>query len=228
MDLLYDLHVHTWFSKDGAIDPKKIGKLSLQKGLNGIAVTDHNTIKGALEAKAYNETPSVNIIIGCEIKTEIGDIIGLFLNNEIKSRKSIDVVQEIKEQGGITIIPHPFSHHKKIPSKLFKCIDAIEIENGRISSYLNHKAKDLASQGHFVKVGGSDAHFSREVGRVKTIIKNAKKNDDISIRQAILSGKAEIISKGLSSSGKYYHYISAILKRTRCFRPLCVNLLQWL
>jgi predicted metal-dependent phosphoesterase TrpH len=93
----YDLHTHTKYSSDGFIEPKKIVKTAMRRGLSGIAITDHDTIKGSLEAKKY-ETDEFHVICGSEISTERGEVIGLFLSDEIKSHRFSDVVDQIKEQ----------------------------------------------------------------------------------------------------------------------------------
>ena len=79
----YDLHIHSKYSSDGVLDPEKIVKIAAKRGLNGVAITDHNTIIGGLKAKNY-ETEDFKVIVGSEISTERGEIIGLFLKEEIK------------------------------------------------------------------------------------------------------------------------------------------------
>ena len=103
----YDLHIHSKYSSDGVLEPEEIINAAKKKGLDGIAVTDHNTIKGGLETKRF-ETKDFEVIIGSEIMTERGEITGLFLSQEITSKDVQGVFSEIKGQGGIVVIPHPF------------------------------------------------------------------------------------------------------------------------
>ena len=95
----YDLHIHSKYSSDGVLDPEKIVKIAIKRGLNGVAITDHNTIIGGLKAKNY-ETEDFKVIVGSEISTERGEIIGLFLKEEIKPGNVQEVISEIKEQNG--------------------------------------------------------------------------------------------------------------------------------
>ena len=95
----YDLHIHLKYSSDGVLDPEKIVKIAIKRGLNGVAITDHNTIIGGLKAKNY-ETEDFKVIVGSEISTERGEIIGLFLKEEIKPGNVQEVISEIKEQNG--------------------------------------------------------------------------------------------------------------------------------
>ena len=92
------------------------------KGLDGIAVTDHNTIRGGVETEKSNKS-QLEIIIGSEIKTEYGDIIGLFLNEEIKSTTFWEVIDEINSQSGLVVLPHPFRKNKVFPSEFINKID---------------------------------------------------------------------------------------------------------
>lgn len=81
----YDLHIHSKYSSDGILDPEKIVKIAIERGLNGIAITDHNTIKRGIKAKKY-ETEDFKVVVGSEIMTERGEITGLFLSEEIEFR----------------------------------------------------------------------------------------------------------------------------------------------
>ena len=127
---MIDLHIHSKYSFDSLLSPRTILKVAKKRGLTGIAVTDHNTIRGALEVRRINKDPDFAIIIGSEIITDIGDIIGLCINEEIKSCNSIEVVEEIKDQGGFAILPHPFRGHN-LNQHIIEQFDAIEVFNGR-------------------------------------------------------------------------------------------------
>ena len=81
----FDFHTHSKYSSDGYVDPKILVKVAAKVGLSGIAVTDHNTIKGGLEAKKY-ENNEIEVIVGSEILTDKGEIIGIFLTDEINSK----------------------------------------------------------------------------------------------------------------------------------------------
>ncbi len=110
--MIYDIHTHSKYSVDGFMEPRKIVETARRRGLSGIAITDHNTINGSLKAKKY-ETDEFKVICGSEIITERGEVIGLYLSSEIKSHTFIDVVEEIKEQDGIIILPHPYDNMRK-------------------------------------------------------------------------------------------------------------------
>jgi predicted metal-dependent phosphoesterase TrpH len=164
----FDLHIHSSYSSDGVVDTKTIVKVAMKRHLDGVAITDHNTIKGGLNAKNY-ETKDFKVIVGSEIMTDKGEVIGLFLSEEIKSKNLIDVIYEIKAQNGIIVIPHPFDEMRS--SALYpneECaslVDCIEGFNSRcIFQKYNEKAIEYANKHYLPIVAGSDAHFANEIG----------------------------------------------------------------
>lgn len=183
----YDLHVHTYYShKCSGMSPEKAIDAARKRGLNGIAITDHNTIKGALEAKRINKDKNFKIIIGEEVSTDKGHVVCLNVKKEIKPNKRHLVIKEAKKQNCIIIAAHPFDYFRNnFKGTIPKDIDAIEVKNGRCSLPLFWwKAKAYAKKHNIPISGGSDSHFPIEVGRVftefygnlKTAIKNHKTN----------------------------------------------------
>ena len=187
--MVLDLHIHSKYSFDSFLSANKIIKVAKKKGLNGIAITDHNTIKGALEASKINKDKNFVVIIGSEIATDKGDIIGLFLEKEIETTNFDYAVSEIHRQGGITVLPHPYKGHK-LDEINMESIDIVEVANSRISGILNEKARRLAQKNKIPGIAGSDAHFCAEIGNNTTIINS---ND---IRKEILAGSTSFKEKG--------------------------------
>ena len=184
--MILDLHVHSKHSFDSFLKPKDIICAAKKKGLDGIAITDHNTINGGLEARKLNPDPYFVVIIGAEISTEMGDIIGLFLEKDIESRTGMEVIDEIHRQGGIAVLPHPYKGHKLLNEECIRKIDVIECFNSRTSRENNRKARDLAERFKKPAIGGSDAHFCSEIGACKVILKSTD------IRNEIMNGKIEL------------------------------------
>ena len=103
-----DLHIHTKYSFDSLLEPKTIIKLALKRGLSAIAITDHNTVRGSIVTR--RKASSINdlmIIPGIEVKTNMGEIVGLFVQNEIKTRNFDEVIEDIHSQDGLVVLPHP-------------------------------------------------------------------------------------------------------------------------
>ncbi len=185
----YDLHGHSYYSKCSNLKPKIILKRAKKRGLNGLAVTDHNTIKGAVETKKLNKDPNFEVIIGEEVMTNKGEVLALYINEEIKPGKFEDVIKEIKQQGGISILAHPFSmvglQRKRASGNIYDKVDAIEGFNARsFFKFENYEAQIKAKEIDKPITAGSDYHFWFEVGRaytmfegdLKTAIKEHKTN----------------------------------------------------
>lgn len=192
----YDLHIHSCYSPDSYSKPKNIIEAAKKKGLTGIAVTDHYTIKGGLEAYKANQDPNFQVIVGMEAKTDCGDIIGLFLTKEIVSDKALEVIDEIHSQGGIVVLPHPLRSHK-LTEEILQKVDAIEVFNSVNKPEQNEKAIELAKKYNKPMLAGSDAHLISEVGRCYNIFGGSN------IKQEILTGKIEL-EKAYTSASKVF------------------------
>jgi predicted metal-dependent phosphoesterase TrpH len=193
MTLRFDLHIHSSYSSDGLLNPKKIVKTAIKRQLDGIAITDHNTIKGGLNAKNY-ETEDFKVIVGSEIMTDHGEVIGLFLSEEITAKNLSHVISEIKAQDGIIVIPHPFDEMRSsafYPNDEYaSMINCIEGFNSRcIFQKYNQKALDYANKHNLPIVAGSDAHFENEIGNAGIITEC----DDL--KEAILHQDIKIFGK---------------------------------
>ena len=202
----YDLHIHSHYSTCSSNSPETILKVAKKRGLDGIAVTDHNTIKGALFVKKLNKDRDFEVIVGEEIKTPVCEILAYHVNEEIKPGPLGEVLDKLHDQGCITSIAHPFTLgviRRSVPIDLRKLIgkvDAIETFNGRMFTMLsNMKARTFALENGFAQTGGSDAHFAWEIGRGWTVIEDSLERD-ISARNTLTGGKFPlgIISRQLS------------------------------
>jgi predicted metal-dependent phosphoesterase TrpH len=170
-----DLHNHTDRSSDGSLRPRDLLELAAGRGLHVVAVTDHGTLGGGLEcaALAAVDASLPRVIPGEEILTAHGEIIGLYLTEEVPSGLSVQqTVQAIHEQGGVAYLPHPFDGIRRAAidrAKLEQAaglVDVIEVRNGRMlfPSY-NRRAFELAADLQKPMGAGSDAHYAGEVGR---------------------------------------------------------------
>lgn len=205
-----DLHIHSKYSTgDGVLAPRDIVRIARRRGLNGIAVTDHNTIRGGQEAKQY-ENAEFKIIVGAEIMTEKGEIIGLFLSQEVMSRNFEEVIAEIKAQGGIVVVPHPFDRLRRsafrITADYVALVDAIEGFNSRcIFQKYNRKACEFAVQYNLPAVGGSDAHYANEIGLGGIIIHSDDIRSAITHSDLTLFGRrSSVLNHVRTKIGKLY------------------------
>ena len=165
-----DFHMHTHYSPDSDMSPERLVRRCEQVGLNCIAVTDHNSIAGALEVQRL---ASFRVIIGEEIKSRGGEIIGLFLQDAIPGGlPSLETVQRIKEQGGLVSVPHPFDHFRRSVierhalQEIVPYVDIVEAFNARNTLQMdNRKALKLALEHGILTSAVSDSHTPVEVGR---------------------------------------------------------------
>ncbi len=216
----YDLHNHTHYSPCSSLKPEILLKLAKRKGMNGIAVTDHNSIKGALKVKKLNKDKDFEVIIGDEVRTNYGDVLTYYLQEEIKSRDLFSVIDEVKAQGGLIAVAHPFrisinpTLRFRYPiEKIKNKIDAVECFNARMLFPCdNKKAQKLAKKLDIAGIGGSDAHFKFDVGRAYTIfdgnlrraIKQNKTSYEGTIFYGPLSGTLSFLRNRIFSKFKSY------------------------
>jgi hypothetical protein len=168
-----DLHMHTDHSNDCATPVEVLLAEARARGLGAIAVTDHNEISGALDARA--KANGVKVIVGEEVKTkEQGEVIGLFIEEKIPRGLTLEeTIAEIKRQGGIVYVPHPFDRMHAVPDyehllPVIDDVDAIEVFNPRIAiSEFNEEAVRFAAKYRIPAGAGSDAHVPQGLGSVR-------------------------------------------------------------
>jgi predicted metal-dependent phosphoesterase TrpH len=161
-----DFHIHSGYSHDALMSPESIVRRAKKTGLSAVAITDHNTIQGGIRAQKPGKRAGVEIIVGAEVKTDSGDITGLCLNQEIKSAEWSSVIDEIRSQGGIVVLPHPYRDHE-IPEEIARAVDFVEVWNSRCTPKENDNAALLADRLGKKAIFGSDAHCPAEIGLVK-------------------------------------------------------------
>jgi hypothetical protein len=212
MKLKADLHVHSSYSEDSFIKPLKIVEICQKKGINCLAITDHNEIKGAQEAQ---KIAPFKIIIGEEIKTTQGEIIGYFLKERIQPGLSPEqTIQEIKKQGGLIAIPHPFDFlrrgviKKKALERIIKMVDMVEIFNSRnLFEASNIKAAELCKLNNKTGFAGSDAHTVFEIGSAQTELEDFNNQSEFIVnlnKASFKTKKSPIWVHLLTTANKFY------------------------
>ena len=170
-----DLHMHTDHSHDCATPVEVLLSTARAQGLGAIAVTDHNEVSGALEAAAKAADYGVKVIVGEEVKTaHQGEVIGLFLKEKIPRGLTLEeTVAEIRRQGGVVYVPHPFDRMHAVPDYehllgVVEDVDAIEVYNPRVAiGSFNEEAARFAAKYRILAGAGSDAHVTQGLGSVR-------------------------------------------------------------
>ncbi|MBC7258663.1 MAG: PHP domain-containing protein [Chloroflexi bacterium] len=165
-----DLHLHTHYSRDCAVSPRRLVEVARERGLSRIAVTDHNSIEGALEAQSI--APDF-VIVGEEIKTDSGELLAYFIRERIPPGLSPEeTIRRIREQGGVVGVSHPLDQLRReamgrdVLARVLPLIDCVEVFNARVVlPGDNARAQALARERGLPGTAGSDAHSVYEVGR---------------------------------------------------------------
>ncbi|MBT4512061.1 MAG: PHP domain-containing protein [Chloroflexi bacterium] len=214
-----DLHLHTCYSPDSNSSLEGIVKRCQKLGIDCVAVTDHNTIEGALRMKEIAPFP---VIVGEEVMSSSGEIIGYFLKQSIpKGLPPSEVMARIKDQGGLVCPPHPFDGFGRYPLKtsdreiLVSHIDIIEIFNARsIRGNFSAQARSYAEQHGFLCSAGSDSHSTREVGNA--YVEMPAFDDSEGFKIAL--GKGQVFGRKNSVIDRVATGISTLPKRIRGHR----------
>ncbi len=211
MDL--DLHIHSKYSYDSFASLHSILKTAHKRGIEVVSITDHNTMAAYARSELKKEARryGITVIPGMEIHTDRGDLIGLFLEEEIASRSFQEAAREIRFQNGILLLPHPY-RRRGDPAALVADVDLVEVINGRSRMEGNSRAEALCAAAGKQPVTGSDAHACFEIGRVVTRI-DADGSDPEDIRRALLSSRRRCIG----SPRQYYlsHGMSRCIARVK-------------
>jgi predicted metal-dependent phosphoesterase TrpH len=174
-----DLHMHTDHSPDCATPVEVLLETARDRGLGAIAITDHNEVSGALEARRIAEgMDDIKVIVAEEVKTaEQGEVIGLFLEEKIpKGMTMAETIAAIREQGGLVYVPHPFDRFHSVPDyehllEMVEEIDVLEVFNPRVAlTAFNEEAERFARKYRIVPGAGSDSHVAQGLGSVRVRI----------------------------------------------------------
>ncbi len=168
-----DLHMHTDHSPDCATPVDTLLETAKKVGLGAIAITDHNEVSGALEAR--ERANGIKVIVAEEVKTaDQGEVIGLFIEEKIPRGMTLqETIAEIRRQGGLVYVPHPFDRMHAVPDyehllDVVEDIDAMEVFNPRVAfSAFNEEAARFAAKYRIVAGAGSDSHVAQGLGSVK-------------------------------------------------------------
>lgn len=197
-----DPHIHSEYSPDSFSKVKDIINTAEKKGLDIIAISDHNAVDGSKHARKVNDTDLL-IIPSIEISSKNGHILGFGCEELVPAGlDGAETIDLIHNQGGIAIIPHPYCFYrhglftKENPLELD--LDAIETKNARfVVGYCNNKAKKLSEKNDIPALGSSDAHYINFIGDCYTEIDCEKDID--SVLKAIKNGKTKPCGGGTSN-----------------------------
>lgn len=207
-----DLHIHTCYSYDSVIKPEELVFYAKKRGLDGIAITDHDVIEGAL--KIARDTDFL-VITGIEVTSLSGHIVGLNVEEQIPSKLSVEeTIDKIHAVGGIAVACHPSAFLKEsLGRKTSARFDAVEVINSSAIPFKRSvkNGQKLASALGVAKVAGSDAHYGPEIGCAYTVV-DAEPNADAVVK-AISKGLCEPFGNAIPLGIRLKREVLSIKKR---------------
>jgi predicted metal-dependent phosphoesterase TrpH len=194
----FDLQVHTDASPCSNTAPSRVVTAAVKAGLEGIAVTDHDTVE-TVAAVRRAAPSSLDVISGVEVTTTQGHLLALGVEASPPQAHPIGVIEWIHERGGVAILSHPFDtlrqYYREDLREIARIVDAVEGINSRcVFPQFNQRAQSFAVANGLPTTGGSDAHFPREVGRAYT-------ESEGEILNAIREGEVRACGRGGYLSG---------------------------
>jgi len=211
-----DLHCHTAASFDCRSRPRDVVRTAFERGITHLAITDHGRIDGALEARSV-APPGLVVLIGEEIRTVEGDLIGCFLEHPVPSGLSArEAIAEVRDQGGLVGIPHPFDRWRGSLGRrawlgdLAPLVDWVEIHNARALFRANARAASFAAEQGLPGVAVSDAHTLLEIGVAATVVEADPSTPDglrAALRSAsLVTGRGAFVARLATPIAKGLHW----------------------
>jgi predicted metal-dependent phosphoesterase TrpH len=207
--LRVDMHTHSEYSPDSRTPLAAQAAAITAAGLNVVCATDHNTIEGALRLRELAD--GFRVIVGEEVSSSDGEIIGLFLDKAVpRGLSAEETISRIHDQGGLVSVPHPFSRNRRfhlrrsVLDRVWKDIDCIEIFNAREAfTQDNIRAAAFAKEKGLPGAVGSDAHRASEIGRAWVEVAEFAGRDDFiaALREGSVIGKL---------TGNYIHVLTRL------------------
>ena len=207
--LKVDMHTHSEYSPDSRTPLTSQAAAIKAAGLHVVCATDHNTIEGALRLRELAD--GFRVIVGEEVSSRDGEIIGLFLDKAVpRGLSAQETIARIHDQGGLVSVPHPFSRNRRfhlrrsVLESVWKDIDAIEVFNAREAfTQDNVRAAAFAKEKGLPGAVGSDAHRASEIGRAWVEVEEFAGRDDFiaALREGSIIGKL---------TGNYIHVLTRL------------------
>jgi len=180
-------HLHTKHSFDSLVEPRVLAEYAVTLGIHVLAVTDHDSWQGAVETaeEARALGLPLRVILASEVLTDHGDVIALFLEEELWERETAKFCDAVHEQGGLVLLPHPYRWHR-LDEELLSRVDLVEVHNARTPPEDNARASTLARERGLPELVGPDAHRLAELGLARVEFDGELPADDAGLKEALL------------------------------------------
>lgn len=220
-----DLHVHSRHSPDSVLSIAEVIAHLDGVGLNGFALTDHNTVAGHPElATAQTRFPGYLLIPGVEVSTREGHLLAYGVSEAPPSHRPVaETVEWVRAHGGVSVLSHPFRRAHGVGRRVAEsaAVAAIETVNGHNAPRANRKAASLAARRHLGVTGGSDAHALADLGRAFTQFPEGTTTLEGVVRSLGVDRSTTAGGRGLrTAEWVRYEWRTAVLRLRRGFRPI--------
>ena len=207
------VHAHSRRSYDGVGDPAAVVEEAIRLGVHALAITDHDTWQGSLEAAEYarvHDRPLL-VIPGAEVFTDQGDVLALFVDEDPGPRFALELCDAVRARGGVTVLPHPCRYRSPIPDLVGR-VDLIEVFNARTPRTANAFAQVLADASGKLATVAPDAHRVAELGLARMVFAGAPPASLDDVREALLHAPRTFDARGGSI---WDEWRSQVIKLTR-------------
>lgn len=205
------IHAHSRHSFDSLLPPSAYLGYARRRRLDFVCLTDHGTIAGSQELARLNDDPGLEVVIGAEYATDRGDVIGLFLRDEIHERRFDGVVDAVRQQRGLVLLPHPYRNHRLADAD-WGLVDLVEIFNARSSAAANRAALDDAVRHGIAQTVGADIHTGWELLRNGTFV-SLLDDGRQDLRQLLLHAPRSYTTRSSSRNLTRYSQVVKTAKR---------------
>lgn len=206
-------HCHTRHSFDSLVDPAALARRAASLGAHVLAVTDHDSWSGSVDARAaaQKEGLDLHVILASEVATDQGDVIGLFLTEDLVVRPAPAFCDAVHAMGGLTLLPHPYKWHR-LDETLLSRVDLVEVHNARTSRHDNVRAAELALRRGLPELAGPDAHRLAELGLARVVFEGDRPRDEGALKDALLHAPRRLVT---ADGSPWNEWLSQVVKLRR-------------
>ncbi len=214
MSWSFVVHVHTQRSIDSLSRPAAIVRRALALGIDALAITDHDTWQGAVDTLTYVSKRSLplRVVMASEVATDQGDVIGLFLRDDVRGRSAPAVCDAIHAQGGLVLLPHPYKAHT-LEEDFLARVDLVEVFNARTPRAENERAATLAHARRLPALVGPDAHRVGELGLAINVFDGTPPADEAGLKHALLHATRQFVTRPASAWDEWRSQVVRLGKR---------------
>ena len=214
MSWSFVVHVHTHHSFDSLSRPVALVRRALALGVHVLAVTDHDTWQGAVDVRevVVRIRAPLRVVIASEVATDQGDVIGLFLREDLRERVAPAFCDRVHEQGGLVLLPHPYKWHR-LDAALLSRVDLVEVFNARTPRAENERAAALANERGLPALVGPDAHRVGELSLARNEFEGELPADEEALKRALIESPRRFDTTPASAWDEWRSQGARMLKR---------------